>query len=1662
MIEFNPDAFLASGSPPAAPSSAGGFDPDAFLKSGTPNPPQGNFDPDAFLDPGKAAYISQQQQAQNEPILQRAGDFVSGLANPQLLAGLGKTAKAAVTTLPQLVLPTAGGASARQNLINAGLLNAADTAEAWNIQSPRFADMFTGGKETPEQLGQDYETEKAYQNERGNIQQLGSNPAISQQLSQQTGLGRLIGDVSGPGGVTVSPDTQNALEPIADPSMYIPFGGAAEGLVKGGLGMLGRTAAEDLPKAGLTATLAGKTASAIGSGMAQASGWKDGLNSTLQSAAQTLFGNEKLSELAGEHGTQAILGYGAHAAGLGELGAFAGFAAPQALKKGADFFNTAGKVLQEGEGTVPFFERMAQESAAQGNPLAAKTYQLIDASGLGSAITSAAKISKNAVKATAFTAPYQLPLAGNDPQQAANTVMGNLAFGALGGALHQALPMTAADFQKRQDFDFLAAKQKLGPAWDNAVQLRAQTVLDRMSQSGTIDPANPNAQLIAAQAARQDMGAVASMMRSNPQVGVSFDPAQGNKQYVTPDGRSMININPTTSAMIPQVIAHELVHHIQSSGQRPQVLQMLLGDPETKEPGILRSYSEDGTPVDSSEFQTFRQNYDNQMAAQGQAQSFAGKASIRDQKAAEEFYSEAVGSILGGHTNAGELNYARLRRSGIKDNILGKFLGGNKGTNLKALRMGFMDNPDGTPSGFDASQWLNQHPELKQTTLNYVKSKAYLGQMMDKEHEFSNEFGNEEMPVEAMKKNPNAAYQRYGNDLGLRFSPPDKLGNRTFEGILSKKQEEKQAQDQANELLEALKTDPKYFRTVTRADGKEETQIIHVDDKLLSSLRHLNEFHKDNMVRLNDTANVNQGNVARITYQPALSGGKRYKARERTVRTAVPYDIFISQPEGGKGGANILTHILDVDQMAKNRAQVFALMQKAGLPVDPKFTDDRWFQESLQKMAQAHYQGKKSTDGTGLSDEDRDFLNATMGVTKTEGGQPAEGVNHLLDTLKIKAGTAKLPSAVKSFRLDRINKIEPSPEYGQIPFQYPSSKVNRRPEEETNLRPDENPAQGGEESRQNEPQPHNVPNGKGAPQITPNAMERGNGSGNPRGTQPASLGLRPAVTPKQFQEAYIEHIGRSEGRSPDHDLIRYAKDAGNYISPAEIKAFGRGENKELQGGDEHRVFYTPENGGKIIKITKPDSKSVIDTFGNSNDEFSYLDRIGKMNALTKDKLGGEVIGVTSIGKKPAIVTRYNALAGDHPTDPELKKYLEKYGWRSLGEPFEYHHSLTGVHIRDAAGDNFIKTKNGHMVPIDIHVEGDVNKPMFRPEDLPTNQQSEESNADENKRNRGLAGGKSTGNSGEQGGNLQNDASTASRGSTPEQFNADFKVAKSKERIKRDDPAALLRFAQQNSKFIPPAELMRMKKNEVTGGQEHEVYVLPDGRILKITRGQAWGLNGKNLSAYLKRMQNLNLIAPSIDARVEGVTKMNGFPALVTSMNEIRGLHPTQRELSDFLSDKGFTPYGSHQFHHAENGLKIGDAHPKNFIKRPDGTMVPIDITFHGDVKPDAMFRPEEGAPISNRQDMAREALGLQNKIRFKLLKEGYHSSRIDLLFKKAKMEAEGRIELPEYTFSDESVNEDWQDYLGALHEQQLAPTMKEKVRAGASRIDANQMPANSS
>lgn len=223
-------------------------------------------------------------------------------------------------------------------------------------------------------------------------------------------------------------------------------------------------------------------------------------------------------------------------------------------------------------------------------------------------------------------------------------------------------------------------------------------------------------------------------------------------------------------------------------------------------------------------------------------------------------------------------------------------------------------------------------------------------------------------------------------------------------------------------------------------------------------------------------------------------------------------------------------------------------------------------------------------------------------------------------------------------------------------------------------------------------------------------------------------------------------------------------------------------------------------------------------------------------------------------------------------------------------------------------------------------------------------------------------------------------------SSPEQFSQGIgHVFRSDGLAKRAD---VLKAAAESGRLISPKEIANLDPNEIAGGAEHKVYLIPsEDKIIKITRPGRYGLSG-SLKDYLKRMEDQNTLSPGLGIGIMGITpdKATGFPQVVTQMRNIEGLEPSPKELHDALINRyGFKAdgsLGSYHYTHPD-GVEIFDAHSGNILKVPSGDMtaaekakilarphlypntkwdyVPVDIGIRGDPsKP--IFVPESKEP----------------------------------------------------------------------------------------------------
>lgn len=215
----------------------------------------------------------------------------------------------------------------------------------------------------------------------------------------------------------------------------------------------------------------------------------------------------------------------------------------------------------------------------------------------------------------------------------------------------------------------------------------------------------------------------------------------------------------------------------------------------------------------------------------------------------------------------------------------------------------------------------------------------------------------------------------------------------------------------------------------------------------------------------------------------------------------------------------------------------------------------------------------------------------------------------------------------------------------------------------------------------------------------------------------------------------------------------------------------------------------------------------------------------------------------------------------------------------------------------------------------------------------------------------MGGGSERGNSGRQ----KNDFSAMFPASTPEQFTETYLshvAEKSAQGEYPNGPDGLFGAAAKSGQFISAKQLATLKPFEIKGGVEHQAFIIPDGKdsksIVKVTRPGKYGLNDQDEIGYLRRMQEMDqLTGGNLNIKILGVTPKGTWPSIVTKMNYIQGVEPSEEDLNAYLVSKGWEDMGFYAYRHPATGIEIYDAHTGNFIQVESGKMVPIDIMVEG-------------------------------------------------------------------------------------------------------------------
>ena len=222
--------------------------------------------------------------------------------------------------------------------------------------------------------------------------------------------------------------------------------------------------------------------------------------------------------------------------------------------------------------------------------------------------------------------------------------------------------------------------------------------------------------------------------------------------------------------------------------------------------------------------------------------------------------------------------------------------------------------------------------------------------------------------------------------------------------------------------------------------------------------------------------------------------------------------------------------------------------------------------------------------------------------------------------------------------------------------------------------------------------------------------EQNNANGNASGTAPihANLAPGPGVSSNDLrrgQAAYEERTGK-KATAGNSEAFRAAVAPIRNQFPSSLLS-----QVEARGG-EHSVVF--QNGGRVLKITEPDSAGGVVKFGSEGEPKvfhgtapEYAAQIEQNRNLIGDDQ--RIEGVMNDGDSKRIVSSQTAVDGVEPSAKEVESSMRSQGFIPVDTEMAagqsgvdtFWNPRSNVAITDAKTENFVKTPSGKLVPIDV-------------------------------------------------------------------------------------------------------------------------------------------------------------------------------------------------------------------------------------------------------------------------------------------------------------------------------------------------------------------------
>lgn len=168
-------------------------------------------------------------------------------------------------------------------------------------------------------------------------------------------------------------------------------------------------------------------------------------------------------------------------------------------------------------------------------------------------------------------------------------------------------------------------------------------------------------------------------------------------------------------------------------------------------------------------------------------------------------------------------------------------------------------------------------------------------------------------------------------------------------------------------------------------------------------------------------------------------------------------------------------------------------------------------------------------------------------------------------------------------------------------------------------------------------------------------------------------------------------------------LMEWAALNHRIFPPEEIAGFEQQAGPQ-GGGSEHDAWVVMGKTGKVVI-----RRTINDSYGfRFSSPFQYLRRMAEFSAQVPSA-AVRFLGVSRNARCNGVIwTVQPYIEGTHPTQNDLVADLTLQGWRpagSLHNHLIFEHVPTGIRMHDVHAGNFIREKNGVLIPIDVFFEG---------------------------------------------------------------------------------------------------------------------------------------------------------------------------------------------------------------------------------------------------------------------------------------------------------------------------------------------------------------------